>query len=455
MVTMNRRTFLQATAGLTVAGVVATGPGGLETVAGAVAGRTKEGLMTMQAPSPPRSAARYFRDTSINFEFLMMLGGAYSRIADVGTCLAIADEIGYDGDAAAAVRAMTAAADRQAAVGDQALAAGRRASALEAYMQAANYTFAATMFVDETGASDRFAPLWLRQQALFEQASALLDPPAELVRIPYEGTTLPGYFYAVDASGKRRPLLIFNNGSDGALPEAWNQGIAPALERGYNCLTFYGPGQGAALVQQQLFFRPDWEQVVTPVVDYALTRRETDPARIALMGVSQAGYWVPRAVAFEDRVAAAIADPGVMDVSSSWAAFLPPESKALLDAGDKAAFDEDIREGFEEEPDLAGMMAFRMRPYGFASPYDTFKAAQEYRLAGVVDRIRCPMFIADPEGEQFWPGQSQQLYDALRSPKVLVPFTAAEGADLHCEPKNPGLRAQRMFDWLDATLPGA
>ena len=65
------------------------------------------------------------------------------------------------------------------------------------------------------------------------------------------------------------------------------------------------------------------------------------------------------------------------------------------------------------------------------------------------------MFVADPEGEHFWPGQSQQLYDALRSPKVLVPFTAAEGADLHCEPKNPGLRAQRMFDWLDATLPGA
>jgi hypothetical protein len=429
---------------------MSTEPGNLRAIAGSAAAQT-----TTQDPSPPRDAARYFRDISINYEFLMMLGGAYNRMADVGTCLAIADQIGYDGDAAAAVRALTAAADRQAAIGDQALAAGRRTSALEAYLQASNYTFAASMFVDEMGASDRFVPLWLRQQALFEQASALLDPPGELVRIPYEGTTLPGYFYAVDGSGRQRPLLIFNNGSDGALPEAWNQGIAPALERGYNCLTFYGPGQGAALVQQQLYFRPDWEKVVTPVVDYALNRRETDPARIALMGVSQAGYWVPRAVAFEYRVAAAIADPGVMDVSASWMAYLPPELKAVLDAGDKAAFDEAFREGFAEEPALAGAMAFRSRPYGFASPYDVFKAVQEYRLASVVDRIRCPMFIADPEGEHFWPGQSQQLYDALRSPKVLVPFTAAEGADLHCEPKNPGLRAQRMFDWLDATLPGA
>ena len=71
------------------------------------------------------------------------------------------------------------------------------------------------------------------------------------------------------------------------------------------------------------------------------------------------------------------------------------------------------------------------------------------RPGDVVDVV-----AADPEGEQFWPGESRQLYDALRSPKILVPFTAAEGADLHCEPKNPGLRAQRMFDWLDTTLPG-
>src|SRR5215217_4979850 len=136
MATMKRRTFLQATAGLTGAGVVATGPGNLGPIGGHAMARTM-----MQDGSPPRSAARYFRDFDINFEFLMMLGGAYYRLADVGTCLAIADQITYEGDAAAAVRAMTAAADRLAAMGDQALAAGRRASALGDYLQASNYTF--------------------------------------------------------------------------------------------------------------------------------------------------------------------------------------------------------------------------------------------------------------------------------------------------------------------------
>jgi len=68
------------------------------------------------------------------------------------------------------------------------------------------------------------------------------------------------------------------------------------------------------------------------------------------------------------------------------------------------------------------------------------------------DQFQCPRVIANPDGERFWLGQSRQLHDALPGPKALASFTAAEGADLHCEPKALGLRAQRFFDWLDATL---
>jgi poly(3-hydroxybutyrate) depolymerase len=60
----------------------------------------------------------------------------------------------------------------------------------------------------------------------------------------------------------------------------------------------------------------------------ALSRAEVDPKRVAIQGISQGGYWVPRAVAFEKRIAAAIADPGVVDVSTSWTASLP---KPMLD----------------------------------------------------------------------------------------------------------------------------
>jgi hypothetical protein len=93
-----------------------------------------------------------------------------------------------------------------------------------------------------------------------------------------------------------------------------------------------------------------------------------------------------------------------------------------------------------------------MRPYGFTSPYDTYKAVQDYNLRDVAGQIRCPMLIAAPVNEGFWPGQSQQLYDLLNSPKKLVPFSESDGADLHCEPKRTGIRDLRVFNWLDETL---
>jgi hypothetical protein len=63
--------------------------------------------------------------------------------------------------------------------------------------------------------------------------------------------------------------------------------------------------------------------VITPVVETMLRHREGDPKRLALIGVSQGGYWVPRALAFEPRIAAGVPDPGVWDVSDLWLRNLP------------------------------------------------------------------------------------------------------------------------------------
>ena len=41
------------------------------------------------------------------------------------------------------------------------------------------------------------------------------------ISIPYEGTTLPGYLFLVDDSGTARPTVIYNNGYDSTLEEAY------------------------------------------------------------------------------------------------------------------------------------------------------------------------------------------------------------------------------------------
>jgi hypothetical protein len=69
-----------------------------------------------------------------------------------------------------------------------------------------------------------------------------------------------------------------------------------------------------------------------------------------------------------------------------------------------------------------------------------------------VAQIGTPILVTDPEGEQFWPGQSQQLFDRLNGDKELAHFKEADGAGRHCEPLAPAQRDARVFDWLDSYL---
>ena len=402
------------------------------------------------------SRIRFFKHDDFESSLELVLGSAYCQAADVGEALATAARI-KDGDYDSWCREWEATAQRVRGHAEASDGAGHGTSAREAYLRASTYFFAAAFYVLGTKDADEesLRRLWRAHRDCFRRAAALFDPPVERVEIPYEDTRLEGWLFKVADSGERRPLLLLNNGSDGTATDMYVQGAAAGLDRGYNCLTFDGPGQNHALHEQGMFFRPDWERVVTPVVDYAFARDEVDPDRIAILGISQGGYWVPRAVAFEPRIAAAIADPGVVDVSRAMTDHLPRSMRKLLDEGRKERFDREIHLVERFSKSLRFTMKFRSLPYGTGSPFEMFTRAMEYRLEpDAIRRIRCPMAITDPEEEQFWPGQSRELYEALEGPRELIRFTAAEGAESHCEPKATGLRAQRIFDWLDATLQG-
>lgn len=77
---------------------------------------------------------------------------------------------------------------------------------------------------------------------------------------------------------------------------------------------------------------------------------------------------------------------------------------------------------------------------------------QAYNLAEVAGQIRCPMLLTAPEGEQFFPGQAQKLYDALHCPKTIVRFTNEQGAGQYCEVAAPGYRDFCIYNWLDEVL---
>jgi hypothetical protein len=141
-----------------------------------------------------------------------------------------------------------------------------------------------------------------------------------------------------------------------------------------------------------------------------------------------------------------------MDVSTSWTAHLPKRLVRELEEGRGERFDRDMALGLKLSRYARRQLAFRMRPYGTDDPFEAFEAVRGYNLREVVGGIECPVLVTDPDDEQFWPGQSQELYDALSGPKRIARFTREEGANWHCEPMAPGLRDQRVFDWLDEVL---
>jgi alpha-beta hydrolase superfamily lysophospholipase len=395
-----------------------------------------------------------FADETFAFEWLRTVGHAPYGAADIGECLAAADQI-VDGDLESWHQGWFRTAERVRRGAEASAAGGHRVSACAAYMRASNYYRAAEFFLHEHPGDPRLLATWRASRDTFARAAALLPHPAEAVEIPYEGTTLAGYFYRVDDSAVPRPTLIFHGGLDSTLEELYPAAASAVLARGYHCLTFVGPGQGRTIREQGLPFRPDWERVVTPVVDYALARPEVDAARLALLGWSLGGYLAPRAAAFEHRLAALIAWDGAYDNFAAGLPMLPPEAQAMAEetfARDPHAFDDHFAALMRASTGARWAFTHGMWAFGVASPGELIAAGRAYHLRGLAERISCPTLVCEAEDDPFWQGQPRQLYDALTCPKTFLRFTAEEGAGEHCHVGAHALFHQRAFDWLDEVL---
>ncbi len=382
--------------------------------------------------------------------FLTTYGGA-----DFGECLTAMARVGDDGDATAWHREWTATADRLAEAAAVSEAAGHDVSAREAYLRAAVYYRTSYLPLYGTPVDQRLREAFDRQSAALE-AAVRLTPGIDLVEIPFEDMTLPGLYARV--SGQARGTIVHTNGYDSDLTEMFVAHVPAALARGYDILLFDGPGQGRNLIRDGVPLRPDWEHVVSPVLDWVLTQPSVDPDRVVLAGWSFGGFLAPRAAGHETRLAALIADPGQWDLRDGVIDRLPlsDEQKAVFPDGvDPHSLDQ--MQAFIEGPDGDPRLRWALLQRGLwanAQPnlFALFAELSRYRLSDVVERIGCPTLITCSQGDPTSAG-ARKLYRALTAPrKTLVSFTAAEGAGGHCEATARRLFHQRVYDWLDETL---
>src|ERR1700733_11789248 len=203
--------------------------------------------------------------------------------------------------------------------------AGQRETAAGAWQRAAlAWHWGKFVFTDDM-AQQRAAHE--RAVACFRKAAPALSPPAELVRVPYAATTLPGYLRVPPGTGLgRTPVVIMVPGLD-SVKEELQATAEYFLARGLATLAIDGPGQGES--EYELPIEPGYEKVATAVVDFLQDRAGLDPERIGLFGVSLGGYYAARPPAYEKRLKAVVALAGPYRFDLDWDE-LPAQTRATF-----------------------------------------------------------------------------------------------------------------------------
>ncbi len=201
---------------------------------------------------------------------------------------------------------------------------GRTSSAVDAYQRAAwCYHLGKFLWFEDPSCTPNCAIVRLR---CTQRTLAHLDPPAERIEIPFEDHIIPGHL--------RRP-----RGSRHAAARD-HRSRARLLERGdvhhrervpaprHGDIEHRGPGSVGEL--GALRDRPNWETVITPVLDH-LTALGLDQhfGLTGLMGISMGAIYGPRAAAHEPRLTAVIGLAGPYNLGDCWDALNPLHAAAM------------------------------------------------------------------------------------------------------------------------------
>ncbi|EHK40485.1 uncharacterized protein TrAtP1_006589 [Trichoderma atroviride] len=344
-------------------------------------------------------------------------------------------------------------------------------SAREAYFRSATYYRAATTFLYANISDPRIYSVWDSALGDFDKAISLLPVPAERVNIPANNFTIPAIFYSAQSSvntpnnhqqspfnSTKRPTVIVGSGYDGSQEELYHSIGRAILDRGWNFITYEGPGQPTVRRQQGLGFIHNWWEVVTPVVDYLTKRHDVDMDKIGLIGVSFGGTLAPLAASREDRLSAVVAIDGLTDLFSALQSQFPPQINSLFESGNKTEFDA-LLLSFIGNPamptELRWIIAQSLWVFKTTSPFEWLTKLRDFKVdQTVANGIHCPVLIGEGENDSSAPGQAQEMMQFLRRKATYNLFKTDLGAGEHCQLGAEAQVAQVTLDWLSDVWEG-
>ncbi|HSN39778.1 MAG TPA: prolyl oligopeptidase family serine peptidase [Burkholderiales bacterium] len=308
---------------------------------------------------------------------------------------------------------------------------GYRHSAAHAYLRACNYYQMGERF--RTPKDGKALDAFRAGVECFHRHAALTDLKIEIVEIPFEGGSLPGYFvHAQNAKSKQAPCVVYFDGLDVTKEIQYMRGVPDLVKRGISCLVMDGPGTGEAIRFRNQYLRHDYEAAGSACIDWLEKRDDVNPKKIGVVAISLGGYYAPRCASMEPRFAACIAWGAIWDYHATW--------KKRIDAA------------FRTSLSVPGHHI--MWILGVDSLDAALKKLEPFRLDGVVQKMRCPFLIVHgADDEQIPLAHAQALYDAAGAKdKTLRVFTAEEGGAQHCQRDYLTLGVATMWNWFEDKL---
>jgi pimeloyl-ACP methyl ester carboxylesterase len=294
------------------------------------------------------------------------------------------------------------------ALGRESLQQGFKLSAGEHLVRAAiYYHFAKFVFVQDP---KQMRAAHMKAVQCYGEGIAHARPPGERMEIAFSGHTIAGILRK--PSSPNPPVLLMAPGLDSTKEElhAYEE---PFLARGIAVLAIDGPGQGEA--EYEIPICGDYERAASAVVDWLETRRDLNPHRIGIWGVSLGGYYAPRAAAYEKRIRACIALSGPFEWDRIWDAL----------------------------PELT-RETFRVRSHA-ADETEARANARKLTMKEAAARITCPIFIVTGRQDRLVPAShAEQLAKAVSGPVELL--IVEDGG--HNANNRPYRYRSRTADWL-------
>ncbi len=354
------------------------------------------------------------------YQFRRGLGETQEGGGSVSECFLVASRIA-GGDKESWHREWLRVGDANWERGVEEEGRGHVRTAMNCWLRAADYYRQAEFFLEPD--DPRRLATFTRMERSSHNFLKYVNPPGEVLEIPYEGKSLYAYFVRAPFAIERQPCLISMGGLDSIKDEMWFMQAHGALQRGISVLMIDGPGQGGTLRRHKIPSRPDYEVPIGRCVDYLLTRKDVDPARIAVCGSSLGGYYAARAGAMEHRLAAAISHGAIWDIHDLW----------------KSA---------DESHGLASHIKW---VFGVKTMKEAVERSKAFTLNGVLEHMRCPYLIVHGGHDVLGMSHATKTYEYAKAKGVnaTLRFVMPEetGAE-HCQHDNPTIGQELMADWL-------